>query len=90
MTASRRDREDLAARVRGDHPDTQSFNRYVRWQLRMADIRAQMYLVEIRTIREMLRDGAIDGEMALEELARADALEFLIANEPPWEDFDGG
>ena len=78
--------KEFAAYVRGDHPDEKGYRRYVRGQLRIADVRARMYLLAIREIREDFRDGVIDTDTAIEELRNADALHFLHEHE---EESDG-
>jgi hypothetical protein len=82
---SKKDREDFAAYVRGDHPDQVAYYRYVLGQLRAARIRAQLLVVEITTIGVALKDGWIGPDEALEELAKAAALDFLQPLEPPYE-----
>jgi hypothetical protein len=71
--------------VRGDHPDQVAYHRYVLGQLRAARLRAKLLVLEITTIGVALRDGWLGPDDAIEELARAQALDFLQPDEPPWE-----
>lgn len=77
-------KNDFAAYVRGEHPDVQSYHRYVLGQVRAAHLRAKLLITEIKTIGVALRDGWIGPDEALEELASAQALGFLLSEEPPW------
>lgn len=86
-TTKQPDRE-FSAYVRGDHPAQKSFGRYVLAQLRCARRRAQLLVMEIDAIGMALSSGAIDAETALEDLASAQALDFLLPEEPLYERID--
>lgn len=72
-----RERKEFASCVRGDHPDEQSFRRYVLAELRCARLRALLSANEIAAIVLALEIGAIDGETAMERMAEAQTLGFL-------------
>lgn len=84
MVSKTKHDNDFAAYVRGEHPDVQSYHRYVLGQVRAARMRAKLLITEITTIGVALRDGWIGPDEALEELARAQALDFLQPAEPEW------
>jgi hypothetical protein len=81
---TKRERREWAAMVRGDHPEQQSYNRYVLGQLRIARAKARMLMQEIDVIGVALKSGAIDADAALRALWEARALDFLQPSEPPW------
>lgn len=81
---------DFAAMVRGDHPDAEQYRRYVLAELRCAVIRARCLQHEITTIGVALDTGVIDPDTAIAWLAAANALDFLVPSEPPWQTDGGG
>lgn len=83
--SSRAEREDFAARVRGDHPEQQSYMSYVLGQLRCARTRAKLLVSEIDNIGHALKSGAIDADRALADLYSIGGLEFMQPSEPPYE-----
>jgi hypothetical protein len=75
---------EFSEMVKGTHPDEIKFRDYVLAELRCARMRAQLLVKEIEVIGIALRGGVIHPEMAVEMLAEANALDFLLPAEPAW------
>jgi hypothetical protein len=74
----------FAEMVQGIHPDVVAYREYVLAEIRLALQRAKMLVKEIEHIGVTLGKGIIDPDMAVEWLAEANALDFLIPTEPEW------
>ena len=76
---------EFAAMVTGTHPDAKAYREYVLAELRCTHRRAQLLVLEIETIGVALRGDIITPDGAMEWLAGANALDFLIPAEPEWQ-----
>ena len=71
----RMEREDFAARVRGEHADDKAFRRYVLGELRLAYRRAKLHLEALHEAAKMVEAG-VDPELALSSIG--DAMDYVI------------
>lgn len=72
---SQMEREDFAARVRGEHADDKAFRRYVLGELRLAYRRAKLHLAALHEAAKMVEAG-VDPELALSSIG--DAMDYVI------------
>ena len=72
---SQMEREDFAARVRGEHADDKAFRRYVLGELRLAYRRAKLHMAALHEAAKMVEAG-VDPEMALSSIG--DAMDYVI------------
>ncbi len=80
MTPSEKaNREDFAARVRGDHPEEIAWRRLVVGELRLAYRRAKLHMEAIKEAANMI-EGGVDPEEALSSIG--DALDYVIPTRP--------
>lgn len=82
-------RSEFVALVKGTHPDQVKFREYVLAELRCARQRAKLLVLEIETIGIALNGNVVDPEIALDWLAEANALDFLMPTEPEWKYEEG-
>jgi hypothetical protein len=71
---------EFAMMVRGDHPGEIAYREYVLAELRAARTRALLVVNEIETIGIALRGGIVDADSAVEWMAGARALGFLLSD----------
>jgi hypothetical protein len=76
--------KEFAVMVAGTHPDAKKYREYVLAELRCARRRAQLLVLEIETIGIALNGNIVGPDGALEWLAEANALDFLMPTEPEW------
>ena len=77
--SERANREDIAARVRGDHPDCQSERRYVQGEVWLAHLRAKLHAEALLQAWDMI-DNGVDLEDALASIG--DAMDYVIPMPP--------
>ena len=85
MKQTAKDRKEFAAYVRGDHPDVESFRRYVLAELRCAVQRARYVTKKIEAIGTALNTRVIGPELALAWMNENHLEDFVIPSEPPWQ-----
>jgi hypothetical protein len=76
------ERRALSALLNPDSPEQKSFSLYVLSELRLARKRALLLVNEIEVIGVALKGGIVDPDTALEMLADANCLDFLLPTEP--------
>ena len=84
-TDLKKERQEFAACVRGDHPDVESFRRYVLAELRCAVQRARYVTSKIEAIGTALNTRVIGPEDALAWMNEDHLEDFVIPSEPPWQ-----
>jgi hypothetical protein len=75
----RKEREDFAARVRGEHPDDKALKAYYRGELRLAYRRIMLHAKAVQEADAMIQAG-VDPELALSSIG--DALDYVIPTAP--------
>jgi hypothetical protein len=73
------EREDFAARVRGEHADDKAHRLYILGELRLAYRRAKLHAEAIREAAKMVEAG-VDSELALSSIG--DAMDYMIPTPP--------